>query len=329
MNDTPVINQLLYDLLIILSAGFVAGVVCKWLKLPMVVGYLLIGAIIGSGVLGLFKSVPETEKPVEKPAAVSTDTAKTGTAKADAPKPDGEQIQPAVTDTEFDSSEEKTILVADVDEVEHRILDQFAHLGANLLLFAIGIHFAPSELLKTWKHFLVGGLIQMLGVILPFGLFFCLCGFDWKAGIVLGSAVSLSSTVLVFKSLEDMGMATSLSGMRAVTILLFQDVAIVPLMVLIGILSTLANGGQTASPVWMLGKLALHSTVFIVFIVSLRAIFVRWIVPFLLDLRNVELIVLFTMILLIGICGAAGYIGLPGALGALSAGVVLSWLLSP
>ncbi|MDR3181583.1 MAG: cation:proton antiporter [Planctomycetaceae bacterium] len=343
MNETAIIQQLLSDLLIILSAGFIAGVVCKRLRLPMVVGYLLIGALIGSGVLGIFKSNPaEDQSDGTTINIVKTEEAGDGSAAAKAEKkddnghdtPDAVIAAPSeqpiadaglIANKDFDSKEEEHILVLEANAVEHRILDQFAHFGANLLLFAIGIHFSPSELGRIWKHFLAGGLIQMLGVIVPFGLFFQLFGFDWKVGVVLGCAVSLSSTVLVFKSLEDMGLATSLSGLRAVAILLFQDVAIVPLLVIIGILSAMTNGAvTTVSPAAMLIGLAVKSTVFLTFIVGLRGIFVRFIVPFLLDLRNVELIVLFTMILFIGVCGVAGYLGLPGALGALATGVVLS-----
>ncbi|MDR3234729.1 MAG: cation:proton antiporter [Planctomycetaceae bacterium] len=340
MSETVIIQQLLYDLLIILSAGFAAGVVCKRLQVPMVVGYLLIGALIGSGVLGIFKS-HTAEEPAESAAVNLTKT-------EDSPDVDEEknsierkegaesiesktvlsgQTEEAETETKpaADKQTADTDTLTQVNVVEHHILDNFAHLGANLLLFAIGIHFSPSELGRIWKHFLAGGLIQMLGVIVPFGLLFHLLGFDWKVGVVLGSAVALSSTVLVFKSLEDMGLATSLSGLRAVAILLFQDVAIVPLMVLIGILATMTNGSAAeVSPAAMLTELAVKSAVFIIFIVLLRLVFVRFIVPFLQNLRNVELMVLFTMVLLIGVCGAAGYFGLPGALGALAAGVVLS-----
>ncbi|MDR0520527.1 MAG: cation:proton antiporter [Planctomycetaceae bacterium] len=318
MDDTGIIQRLLLDLLIILSAGFCAGVVCKQLRIPMVVGYLLIGAVIGNGVLGIF----HTAAPHDTNETISGATAAGTTAAGEAvPQKNGHSEHPAETEPKTE------VIVADAEEVEKHIIDQFAHLGANLLLFAIGIHFSPSELVKIWRHFLAGGLIQMLGVILPFGLLFYFAGGDWKVGIVLGSAVSLSSTVLVFKSLEDMGLATSLSGLRAVAILLFQDVAIVPLLVLISILSALAHGGgnpDSAAPAAILLALALKASVFVTFIVVLRMGFVKFGVPPLLALRNLELIVLFTMILLIGVCAFAGYLGLPGALGALAAGVVLS-----
>jgi CPA2 family monovalent cation:H+ antiporter-2 len=320
MDDAVIVQRLLIDLLILLSAGFVSGIVCKRFRLPMVVGYLLIGALIGSGVLGLLKTSEHIE-----PAAAHSSASEQGVQKP--AETTTEKIRAEIDEETEKEITEQNIIIIPADVVEHQILDEFAHLGANLLLFAIGINFSPSELIRVWRYFLVGGFIQMLGVIVPFGLLFHLVGYDWKVGVVLGSAVSLSSTVLVFKFLEDMGLASSLSGLRAVAILLFQDVAIVPLTVLISVLSALANAGdsaETVSYVSMLSVLAVKVAVFVAFVVFLRWVFVKWGVQFLLGLRNVELIVLFTMILLIGVCGFAGFMDLPGALGALAAGVILS-----
>ncbi len=282
MNETILIQQILIDLLIILVAGFVSGIACKRLHVPMVVGHLIVGALIGGGILGLLESMPVVEGAAE-------------------------EVAPS------------TLLL------EHKILDLFAHLGANLLLFAIGIQFSPSELGKLWKYFLVGGSIQMFGVVAIVTLFFILIGGSWTVGLTLGSAIALSSTVLVFKSLEDQGQATSIHGVRAVAILLFQDVATVPLLVLIGLLTALsagASGGVDTTTT--IRNLLIASTIFVVFVVMLRYIFCKHGVEFLSKLRSVELMVLFTMILLLCVSTVAVRLGLPAALGALAAGVILS-----
>jgi CPA2 family monovalent cation:H+ antiporter-2 len=165
----------------------------------------------------------------------------------------------------------------------------------------------------------------MLGVIIPLTLFIPLMGGDWKIGLVLGSAVSLSSTVLVFKSLEDMGQVGSLHGIRAVAILLFQDVAVVPLLVLVSLMAALASGSAEGNGTFaQLVSLGLGSAIFVVFVVIVRLLFCKYGVPFLLGLQSVEIIVLFTMFLLLAVSGAAISLQLPGTMGTLAAGVILS-----
>ncbi|MDR2755058.1 MAG: cation:proton antiporter [Planctomycetaceae bacterium] len=314
MNETSIIHQILFDLLIILCAGFIAGTICRRLHLPMVVGYLLIGALIGSGMLGLLttKSVKVKTTETEQKSPITEE-----------PSDFRLQKDPRLEETEQEL--EHLTNEIKVDEVEHKVLDQFAHLGANLLLFAIGLHFSPSELAKLWRFFLMGGSIQMFGVILPLTLFVPLIGGDWKIGLVLGSAVSLSSTVLVFKSLEDMGQVGSLHGVRAVAILLFQDVAVVPLLVLVSLMAALASGstegGGTFSQLVLLG---FDSVIFVAFVVIVRLVFCKYGVPFLLGLQSVEIIVLFTMFLLLAVSGVAISLQLPGTMGTLAAGVILS-----
>ncbi|MDR0608949.1 MAG: cation:proton antiporter [Planctomycetaceae bacterium] len=319
MDETGIIHQILFDLLIILCAGFIAGTICRRCHMPMVVGYLLIGALIGSGMLGILKTTSVEVKTTKTETEQKTQITDTDTETFDFRLQKDPRLEEAEKELEILANEIKA------DEVEHKVLDQFAHLGANLLLFAIGLHFSPSELAKLWRFFLMGGSIQMLGVILPLTLFVSIIGGDWKIGLVLGSAVSLSSTVLVFKSLEDMGQVGSLHGVRAVAILLFQDVAVVPLLVLIGFMAALASGsaenGGTFSQLFSLG---LGSAIFVFFVIVVRLMFCKYGVPFLLELRSVEIIVLFTMFLLLAVSTAAVSLQLPGTMGTLAAGVILS-----
>ncbi|MDR2115280.1 MAG: cation:proton antiporter [Planctomycetaceae bacterium] len=314
IDETGIIHQILFDLLIILSAGFIAGTVCRRLHMPMVVGYLLIGALIGSGMLGLLqtKSVEIKTKETEQKSSIAQPS-------------DDFRLQ---KDPRLEEKEQELEYLAnelEVKEVEHKVLDEFAHLGANLLLFAIGLHFSPSELVKLWRFFLMGGSIQMLGVILPLTLFIPIIGGDWKIGFVLGSAVSLSSTVLVFKSLEDMGQVGSLHGVRAVAILLFQDVAVVPLLVLLSLMVALASGSSEGGGTFaQLISIGFGSVIFVAFVVFVRLAFCKYGVPFLLKLQSVEIIVLFTMFLLLAVSGVAISLQLPGTMGTLAAGVILS-----
>jgi CPA2 family monovalent cation:H+ antiporter-2 len=323
MHDPILLHQIILDLLIILTAGLAAGIVCKRLRIPMVVGYLLVGALIGQGMFGLITSAPpaaENHLEESEPPALLEEASTE--AQHDEKRPElSISATPAAETTPSESEAEK-------QEARHRIfrgevLENLAHLGALLLLFSIGIHFSPSELSRMWRFFSIGGIVQMTGVLVPVLLFFHFFSEGgWRLGFLVGSAAALSSTVLVFKALDEFGQSTSPHGQRAVGILLFQDVAIVPLMLVIPLLGlTSASAAETGSALLLL---LLKSLVFLLFVVLLRYLFCRWAVRLLIKLRSVELLVLFTIMLLTGVCEIAYGLGLSSALGALATGVILS-----
>ena len=253
------IDAIVYDLFVILVAGWIAGVVAKRLGFSMLVGYLLAGALIGHSAFGL--------------------------------------------------------VAENVAEIEH-----LAHVGALLLLFAIGIEFSLEDLLRLSRYFVVGGSLQMVLVAVPTAMAFVLLDLPWPAAVLLASAVALSSTVVVYRALTEWGESASPAGRRAIGVLLFQDVALVPLMLLVPLLK--ADGGDGLASTLL--YLAIKSMVFIAAVLALRRVFARWFVPLLIRLRSIELIVLFALAVLVGFCLGAHAAGLPAAMGAFAAGLVLS-----
>ena len=251
--------SLVQQLLIILAAGLLSGIVAKRLGFSMLVGYLLAGAVIGHGGLGLI----------------------------------GE----------------------DAAGVEY-----LARAGALLLLFAIGIEFSLEELVRLSRFFFVGGVIQMVLVAVPVALGCMLLGLAWHAALLIATATALSSTVLVYRGLTEWGETASPAGRRAIGVLLFQDVALIPLMLLVPLLTGRGQGPQT----WAYVLLALNSIAFVAGVLLARIVYNRWLVPLLNSLRSVELVILFALIVLVGFCLTADAAGLPPALGAFSAGLVLS-----
>ena len=253
------VTALVYDLFVILTAGLILGVIAKRLGFSMLVGYLLAGALIGNGGIGL----------------VGANTA----------------------------------------EIEH-----LASVGVLLLLFYIGIEFSLEELMRMSRHFFVGGSVQMVLVAVPAAVACNLYGLPWQTSILIASATALSSTVLVFRALTEWGETASPQGRRAVGILLFQDAALVPLMLLIPLL---VGEKQEGLPVAYL-LLTLNSIIFVAAVLLMRIVFARWLVPMLGNLRSVELVILFSLIVLVGFCLAAVAAGLPPAIGAFAAGLTLS-----
>ena len=257
--DTPVVEQLVRDLLIVLSAGLLSGLVCKRLGVSMLVGYLIVGGLIGQGGLGL------------------------------------------------------------VSQHSHE-LEYLAQTGALLLLFAIGIEFSIDELARLSRFALLGGLTQMLLVAVPTMAVYLWFAVPLGPAVLFGAAIAFSSTVLVFRALTEWGQTTTPHGRRAIAILLFQDVALVPLMLVVPLLT----GTGEQSPLVAGTALAVKSLAFVLAVPLLRTLAVRWAAPLLAKMRSTELVVLFTLTVLSGTCLAAYSAGLPPALGAFAAGLILS-----
>ncbi len=206
-----------------------------------------------------------------------------------------------------------------VSDKNHEI-EHIAEAGVFLLLFSIGLEFSLDELAALGRSLLVGGSVQMALVAVPAGVVLWLVGHPTPAVILMSSALAFSSTVLVFKGLAETGHSTTKAGRRAIGILLFQDAALVPLLLLVPLLT---QNGKIASW-WDYVLLTMNSALFIGSIVVVRLVLRRWIVPALAGFRSPELVVLFTLVLLGGVTLAAYRIGLPPALGAFAAGLILS-----
>lgn len=380
LNESTLISQLTIKLLIILVAGFIAGAICKRLQMPMVIGYLIAGVLIGQNFLGLLGSshlsdpTPSVRSELtltgnEKESVATTEVGtkqdpmmvnEAGTGEGanntagDCIEGDSEgdqdnpnelkdeaddfnlvvQLNDTTTASSFESNLEPNQVEVVISPhtlgiqaeqsgiIQDRIIESLAHFGAILLLFSIGINFSPSELKRIWKLFLIGGTIQMITVPLIICVFFGLLGWSLKIGFFLGSVAAISSTVLVFKSLEDCGRTETAYGLRAIAILLFQDVAVVPLLLLIPLLASVsADVYATSLNILLLcGK----SVVFISFVMLIRSAFLRWGLPLMMKLRSVELTVLLTLALIVGVSAVGVMLELSAAIGALAAGVILS-----
>lgn len=253
------VAPLVVDLLIVLASGLVAGAVCKRIGVSLLVGYLVVGGLVGPGTLGLV-----------------------GTGRHE--------------------------------------LEMLAEAGALLLLFSVGIEFSLDHLRRLSKFFFVGGPVQMLLAALPLMGAARLAGLSWNAALLAGAAGALSSTVLVFRALVELGQTGSPHGQRAIGVLLFQDVALVPLLLLVPMLT----GEGPAPTLAAYAMLAAKSTLFVVGVIVVRYLVAGWLVPLLAGLRSVELVVLCTLSLWGGFGCAAYALRLPPAVGSLAAGLALS-----
>ena len=193
---------------------------------------------------------------------------------------------------------------------QHHEIGYLAEAGALLLLFSIGLEFSLKELTALWRQIMLGGSVQMTLVTVPVTFFGCAAGLPWQPSLLLGLSIALSSTVLVFKSLTEYGQTTSPSGRRTLAILLFQDIAIVPILLIAPLLAGQGSGKNIVDYI----LLGIYSAFIIAAIPLLRKVLQLWISPFLHRQRSSELIVLFVLSLL-GILTSISYkAGLPPSL---------------
>jgi CPA2 family monovalent cation:H+ antiporter-2 len=145
-------------------------------------------------------------------------------------------------------------------------------------------------------------------------------GMEWRAALLVGCAAALSSTVLVFRGLTELGQLEAPTGRLAVGILLFQDIALVPMILFAPLLS-----GQGEAPTAdEVAELAGKSALFVASFVAMKRLLQRWAIQLIAELRSTELVCLFAVVLLSGACLTAAQLGLPPAIGALAAGVAFS-----
>ena len=205
-------------------------------------------------------------------------------------------------------------LIQSVDEVE-----TLAEIGVVLLLFTIGLEFSLETILSVQRRVVWAGFLQVVLTTLVVLAVARLLGASVEVGLFYGFLVSLSSTAIVLRIYHDRGEINSLQGRLASGLLLFQDLCVVPMMLL---LPVLAGSGQDSIflIVWVLAK----SLITLVAIVWTA----RKLLPRLLHqvalLRNREIFVLFVVLVCFGTAWLTSETGLSLALGALVAGLVIS-----
>ncbi|MBX9585858.1 MAG: cation:proton antiporter [Gammaproteobacteria bacterium] len=247
----------LFDtLIIVLTIAVVVVVLCKYLKLPPIIGYIGVGIISGPHIMAW---LPDTQ-PV------------------------------------------------------HSI----AGFGIVFLMFTVGLEFSLSRMVSM-KHLVFGlGSAQVLLTV----MIVTICGYwltlTWDQAITLGCIVSLSSTAMVSKQLDDIEQLNSRQGHRAISILLFQDLAVIPFFILIS--SFGKSSASLSIPLLMaLGK----TTLTIIVILSLG----RWVFrPLFKEIVAIHSEELFTLsVLLVTLISAwiTHRLGLSLAMGAFMAGMML------
>lgn len=203
-------------------------------------------------------------------------------------------------------------LIVKIDDV-----NMLAEVGVMLLLFTIGIEFSLEKLISSQKYVLLGGTFQMLLTILAFfGIAYAL-GYHWNQALFLGFLFSLSSTAIVLQLFQDSNQLESFHGKVSLSILIFQDIAIVPLMLVLPWIS-----GKNFEPLDLV-KLASGILIVTAIILASRR-FIPRLISNVVHTRNRELFLLFIIVVCFITAFITFKIGLSLALGAFLAGLVIS-----
>jgi len=196
---------------------------------------------------------------------------------------------------------------------------QLSQVGIILLLFSLGIELSFSRLIKVFKVAVIGGLTQIIAFSAIGYFFFSQLGFNPATSIIFALAFSLSSTAVVVKTLADRGETETVHGIIMTGWLLVQDLAVIPIVVLI---SSLGGGGSS----WL--GTSLISLFKASWVILVAVILGRRIIPFIFHkiaaVNSREILVIAAL----GFSGAIAYLtyllGITPSLGAFIAGLVIS-----
>ena len=209
-------------------------------------------------------------------------------------------------------------LVSNVDDILH-----FAEFGVVLMLFVIGLELQPKRLWELRRPIFGWGMAQM---VVCTGILFLAAwgfGFTWRVSLIAGMGLALSSTAVCLQVMAERNLMRTPSGQAAFSILLFQDVAAIPILALIPILGAYkaANAAHSDSHLW----LAIFKTVGTItaVIIGGRLLLqplLRWIARS----KTPEIFTATSLLLVVGIAMLMTQVGLSMALGAFLAGVLLA-----
>lgn len=245
------------DIIIIVIAALLGGLVAQVLKQPLILGYILAGVVVGPYTGG--------------------------------------------------------VTVSDVHNIE-----KLAEIGIALLLFALGLEFSLRDLKPVRNIAIIGTPIQIVltatfGYIIGWWL-----GWDWVQSFWFGALISLSSTMVILKTLENQGMIGTLSSRVMIGMLIIQDLAIVPMLIILPQLSDPKAG----LPV--LAFATVKALIFLALIIVLGTRIIPRLMKFIANWNSRELFLIATTAIGLGIGYGTYLFGLSFAFGAFVAGMLIS-----
>ncbi len=198
------------------------------------------------------------------------------------------------------------------------ILSHVAEVGIVLLMFTIGLEFSFTELKIMQREVFVYGSLQVLLTGLFFTSIAVLLGFALKTAIIVGFALSLSSTAIVLKILNENGDIHSSYGRKALGILLFQDIAVIPLLLMIEIFT------KDVDIATLLLQTLLNMALFFALLLLLGRFVIDRFLRYAITTKTQEIFLLATFFVIFLSAELSHFFGFSYSLGAFFAGMLLA-----
>jgi CPA2 family monovalent cation:H+ antiporter-2 len=211
------------------------------------------------------------------------------------------------------------------------LASQLAEIGVILLMFGVGLHFSIADLLAVRRIAVPGAIVQIAVATALGAAVSRLLGQSWGTGLVFGLALSVASTVVLLRALEDRGILGSVDGRIAVGWLIVEDLVTVLALVLLPAFAALSGqtpagqDGAQSSVLVTLGITLLKVAAFLAFMLIVGRRVVPWLLGRVVRTGSRELFTLAVLAIALGLAfGAAALFGVSFALGAFFAGIIVS-----
>lgn len=209
-------------------------------------------------------------------------------------------------------------LVTQVEDILH-----FAEFGVVLMLFLVGLELEPRRLWSLRRPIFGWGSAQVVGCALALTAVAMALGVGWRVALVAGLGLALSSTAIALQVIGERNLMPTSSGQAAFSILLFQDVAAIPILALLPLLAVISYENQALASAnhWFeaIKIIAVVAGLVLGGRLLMRPLF-RWIARS----KTPEIFTAASLLLVVGIAGLMQWVGLSMALGAFLAGVLLA-----
>ncbi len=207
------------------------------------------------------------------------------------------------------------------EAVNNHDLKEIAEFGVVFLMFTIGLEFSFASLMRMKKEVFVTGTLQIVVTsIFVYVICYYILGFDFKTSMVIGAALSLSSTAIVLKTFNETREITKPHGRRVLGILIMQDIAVIPILLMISIFSMQDDANVLT--------IVFHTTVAAFALIMVLFLFGKYLLePFFTHVaksKSDELFVASVLFVAIGASYLAHYFGFSYSLGAFVAGMMIS-----
>ena len=208
-------------------------------------------------------------------------------------------------------------LVTKVDDILH-----FAEFGVVLMLFLIGLELEPRRLWSLRRPIFGWGSAQVLGCAALLFLAAMLAGASWRVSLVAALGLALSSTAIALQVMGERNLLPTSAGQAGFSILLFQDVAAIPILALLPLLAGAPEASQAGGDGWLWDALKIVGVVAGIILGGRLVIrpLLRWIAKS----KTPEIFTAASLLLVVAIAALMQLVGLSMALGAFLAGVLLA-----